>query len=326
MRKFIAIMLLTVLVLLTTLNPVFAQIETSTFLESLESIEMTLYGEILPGAIIERLEQIEKDVFGVTSTGSVVDRISSIRPVAGGGLGAKVSVAYKLSAIEWFLRRRVTSEPVMTKLDRLETVVLGQPETGTLSSRVDYLLAICLPDGTLKTEDVTVKRGEPVLIRLLKKLDSSSTQKGQQVEIEIANNVVIGNQLIIPKGVKTFGTVTEVSPAGRLGRDGKITIELQGVKALDGNVVPLVFDERTKDLNESMMWAIGAGLAGFIVFPPIGALGAVFVHGKDAEIPAGAEFYVATGQDTKVHGMTLPIDILVEVTKDMPIVEIKPGK
>ena len=135
---------------------------------------------------------------------------------------------------------------------------------------------------------------------------------------------LIENHLVVPKGARTFGIVTDVTPAGRLGRDGKITLELQGIKALDGTIVPLVFDEKTKELNESLQWAIGAGLAGFIVFGPVGALGAVFVHGKDAVIPEGAEFYVAAGSDVKVHGMTLPVDVVVEITKDMPLVEIKP--
>jgi hypothetical protein len=165
-----------------------------------------------------------------------------------------------------------------------------------------------------------------VLIRLLKKLDSSSTQKGQRVDIEIARDVLINSELVVPKGAKTYGVVTDVSPAGRLGKDGKIALELKGIKALDGTVVPLVFDEKTKQLNESLQWAIGAGLAGFIVFGPVGALGAVFVQGKDAVIPEGAEFYVAVGSDVKVHGMTLPVDTVVELTREMPVVEIKPGK
>jgi hypothetical protein len=326
MRKLVSIITVTMVVLVTALSPAFAEGQASTLLENLESIEMSLYGEQLPGAIIDRLELIEKDVFGQVETGSIVNRINRISSATGGVLGAKVSVAYKLASVEWFLKRRVATEPVMTKLEKLETIVLGEPGTGSMSSRVDYLLAVCLPDGTLKTEDVTVPGGQPVLIKLLKKLDSSSAQKGQRVEIEIARDVFIDTQLVIPKGAKTLGVVTDVSPAGRLGRDGKIALELTGIKALDGTVVPLVFDEKTKQLNESLQWAIGAGLAGFIVFGPVGALGAVFVQGKDAIIPEGAEFYVAVGSDVKVHGMTLPVDIVVELTKDLPVVEIKPGK
>lgn len=326
MKRIIAIVTLAMVVLVTVGSPAFAGGEASTLLENLEDIEMSLYGERLPGAIIDRLEQIEQDVFGQVETGSIVNRINRISSATGGVFGAKVSVAYKLASVEWFLKRRVVTEPVMTKLEKLETIVLGAPGTGGMASRVDYLLAVCLPDGTLKTEDVTVTRGQPVLIRLLKKLDSSSTQKGQRVEIEIARDVLINSQLIVPKGAKTYGIVTDVSPAGRLGKDGKIALELKGVKALDGTVVPLVFDEKTQQLNESLQWAIGAGLAGFIVFGPVGALGAVFVQGKDAVIPEGAEFYVAVGSDVKVHGMTLPVDTVVELTREMPVVEIKPGK
>ena len=73
MRKLIATITMVSVVLLTALSPAFAQSEASTLLESIESIEMHLYGEYLPGAIVDRLEQIERDVFGQVESGSVVD-------------------------------------------------------------------------------------------------------------------------------------------------------------------------------------------------------------------------------------------------------------
>jgi len=83
MRKLIATITMVSVVLLTALSPAFAQSEASTLLESIESIEMHLYGEYLPGAIVDRLEQIERDVFGQVESGSVVDRINRIRQAAG---------------------------------------------------------------------------------------------------------------------------------------------------------------------------------------------------------------------------------------------------
>ncbi|MEW5867528.1 MAG: hypothetical protein AB1774_11850, partial [Bacillota bacterium] len=271
-----------------------------TLMQSLTSVEMTLYGRLLSGAIVERLAQIEVDLFGKPQDGSVLDRVSKIRVLAGGGPGVGPSVGYKLSAVEWFMQRRVTAEPAAAKLEKLETMILGQPGKGSMVVRADYLAALCLPEGTLKTKEAALSKGQPVRIKLLGKLDSSSTQKGQKIDIEVAKDVVLGSELVIPKGTRGYGVVTDVSPAGRLGRDGKITLELKDVRTLDGTFVPLAFDENTQKLNESMQLAIGAGLAGFIVFGPVGALGAFFVQGKDVNIPEGTEFYVAVGSDTRV--------------------------
>lgn len=297
-----------------------------TLMQSLTSVEMTLYGRLLSGAIVERLAQIEVDLFGKPQDGSVLDRVSKIRMLAGGGPGVGPSVGYKLGAVEWYVQRRVTADPAATKLERLETMILGEPGKGSMVVRADHLAALCLPEGTLKTKDAALSKGQPVRIKLLGKLDSSSTQKGQKIDIEVAKDVVVGSELVIPKGTRGYGTVTEVSPAGRLGRDGKITLELKDVRTLDGTSVPLAFDESTQKLNESMQLAIGAGLAGFIVFGPVGALGAFFVQGKDVNIPEGTEFYVAVGSDARVLGMTLPVDTVIEVTKEAPVVQIKPGK
>lgn len=318
-------MTISAIIVATSLVPALAQ-EQPTLLKSLAEIEATLYGRELNGAIVDRVAKLETELLGKPQEGSVIDRIAKLRRVAGGGPGAGPSVGYKLGAVEWFVQRRVTSEPAVTKLERLETMLLGAPGQGSIVVRADHLAALCLPDGTLKTKDTMLPSGQPVRIRLIGKLDSSVTQKGQKVDIEVARDVVVGNELVIPKGTRGHGIVTEVSPAGRLGRDGKITLELKDVRTLDGVAVPLAFDESTQQLNESMQLAIGAGLAGFIVFGPVGALGAFFVQGKDVSIPDGTEFYVAVGADTKVLGMTLPVDIAVELAKEAPAVKMKPGK
>lgn len=313
------------MIVATSLAPAFAQ-EQPTLFQSLAAIEVTLYGKELGGAIVDRVSRLEGDLLGKPQEGSVIDRIARLRLLAGGGPGVGPSVGYKLGAVEWFVQRRVTSEPAATKLEKLETMLLGTPGQGSVVARVDHLAALCLPEGTLRTKDTVLSKGQPVRIRLLGKLDSSVTQKGQKVDIEVARDVVIGSELVIPKGTRGHGIVTEVSPAGRLGRDGKITLELKDVRTLDAVAVPLAFDESTQKLNESMQLALGAGLAGFIVFGPVGALGAFFVQGKDVNIPDGTEFYVAVGADTKVLGMTLPVDTAVELTKEAPTVQIKPGK
>lgn len=313
------------MIVATSLAPAFAQ-EQPTLFQSLAAIEVTLYGKELGGAIVDRVSRLEGDLLGKPQEGSVIDRIARLRLLAGGGPGVGPSVGYKLGAVEWFVQRRVTSEPAVTKLEKLETMLLGTPGQGSVVARVDHLAALCLPEGTLRTKDTVLSKGQPVRIRLLGKLDSSVTQKGQKVDIEVARDVVIGSELVIPKGTRGHGIVTEVSPAGRLGRDGKITLELKDVRTLDAVAVPLAFDESTQKLNESMQLALGAGLAGFIVFGPVGALGAFFVQGKDVNIPDGTEFYVAVGADTKVLGMTLPVDTAVELTKEAPTVQIKPGK
>lgn len=313
------------MIVATSLAPAFAQ-EQPTLFQSLAAIEVTLYGKELGGAIVDRVSRLEGDLLGKPQEGSVMDRIARLRLLAGGGPGVGPSVGYKLGAVEWFVQRRVTSEPAVTKLEKLETMLLGTPGQGSVVARVDHLAALCLPEGTLRTKDTVLSKGQPVRIRLLGKLDSSITQKGQKVDIEVARDVVIGSELVIPKGTRGHGIVTEVSPAGRLGRDGKITLELKDVRTLDAVAVPLAFDESTQKLNESMQLALGAGLAGFIVFGPVGALGAFFVQGKDVNIPDGTEFYVAVGADTKVLGMTLPVDTAVELTKEAPTVQIKPGK
>ena len=47
----------------------------------------------------------------------------------------------------------------------------------------------------------------------------------------------------------------------------------------------------------------GASAAGMLIFGPVGAIGGIFVHGKEAVIPAGAVFYTQVRDDISLNGL-----------------------
>ena len=297
----------------------------SPLLQSLRRVEETLYGKELPGALVDRLSQVERDVFGETSPGSIIDRLAKVAAFLGESMREGPSLAFNLKAVEWNLHRSVGSEPLFVKLDRLEKLVTGVPGKGSIVSRVEDLVKVCLPAGTLSTKLATVRRGTPVKVRLLNTLNSATTQKGERVEFEVAQDVILDNVLVIPRGSKGSGVVSKVITAGKMGRDGKVELEVKEIKAFDGTTIALGLDEDAKRMNESLQIAVGASIAGFVIFGPIGALGGFFVEGKDVSVPAGTEIYVGVRNDAEVLGLVVPGSASGSPAPALPVVELKPG-
>ena len=61
--------------------------------------------------------------------------------------------------------------------------------------------------------------------------------------------------------------------------------------------------EKAKLENKSLATAAGASVAGMIILGPIGVVGGAFVHGKDVNIPAGAETYIQIKEQVELYGI-----------------------
>ncbi|HHY47840.1 MAG TPA: hypothetical protein GX506_11150 [Firmicutes bacterium] len=297
--------------------------EGSTLLSNLSRAEMLLYGRESTGSIMARLSQMEQDLFGKEQQGSIIDRAAKLNAFVGESLREGPSLAFKLASLEWTLMRSVSQEPLVLKVDRLERLVSGVTSQGSIVSRVEGLIRLCMPQGKVTSSVVKVPAGTAVKIKLLNGFTSANAKKGDRIEYEVSRDVIVGTEVAIPRGARGVAVVKNVQPAGRLGRDGRVELEIGDVRAFDGTMVKVGLSEDVKRMNESLQLAVGASVAGFVIFGPIGALGGFLVEGKDAIVAAGTEMFVAVQKDTEVLGLTFPGGAEVP-SFDIPVVEIKP--
>lgn len=296
-----------------------------TVTDKLRQVEVYLYGREQAGAILDRITQIEKDIFGAPQQGSIIERVERASDFAGETPLAGPSLLFRLRAVEWSILRTQGSEPLMAKIDRLEKLVMGKAGQGPVASRVNDLVKLCMPGGEVRTRTVAVPAGTTLRIKFLNGVNSGTAKQGDKVEFEVARDVIIGTDLVVPRGTRGVATVGSVTPAGKLGRDGKLELEIKEVKAIDGSVLLLGLDEKTTKLNESLQLAVGASVAGYIIFGPIGVLGGLFIQGKDASLPAGTEMYVATTKDAQVLGLSFPGTDGGSPSESLPAVKIVPS-
>ena len=127
----------------------------------------------------------------------------------------------------------------------------------------------------------------PVKLRINRNLSSADAQVNETVDFEVLEEVKVHDAIVIPRGGTAWGTVTEAQPKRRMGRAGKLNINIDNVRLTSGEKVAL---RAIKDVKGGgHQGAItGAIVATSIVFFPAAPL-FLLVHGKDITIPKGTE-------------------------------------
>ena len=150
-----------------------------------------------------------------------------------------------------------------------------KPASAATTPAVKEPLAFGLEDAT------------PVRMRINRTVSSADAQVNDTVDFEILDEVKVHDVIVIARGGTAWGTITEAQPKRRMGRAGKLNVNIDNVKLTSGEKVAL---RAVKDVSGGgHQGAItGAIVATSIVFFPAAPL-FLLVHGKDITIPKGTE-------------------------------------
>jgi hypothetical protein len=175
-----------------------------------------------------------------------------------------------LSSLLLFLGAALPMQATQDK-NAKPTVQESQP----LAQVVKQPLAFGLEDST------------PVKLRINRNISSADAQVNETVDFEVLEEVKVHDVVVIPRGGTAWATVTEAQPKRRMGRAGKLNINIDNVRLTSGEKVAL---RAVKDVKGGgHQGAItGAIVATSIVFFPAAPL-FLLVHGKDITIPKGTE-------------------------------------
>jgi hypothetical protein len=140
--------------------------------------------------------------------------------------------------------------------------------------------------------------GTPVKLRSARTISSADVHTGDTLDFEVLEDVFAGGTLVVPKGGIAWGTVTEAEPKRRMGRGGKLNVNIDSVRLADGEKVALRAVKDTKG-GGHVGAMTGAMVATSIVFFPAAPL-FLFMHGKDITIPKGTEITAYISGDTRL--------------------------
>ena len=112
-------------------------------------------------------------------------------------------------------------------------------------------------------------------------VDSRTARVGDEIALTLAEDLKIGNRLFAPKGTPATGKVIQVDRSGVADAPGEIQFQVDSLN-VNGAKIPLHGVDALAAPYGAKPSTLAIGAA------TTGGLSLLFVHGKDARIPAGA--------------------------------------
>ena len=134
---------------------------------------------------------------------------------------------------------------------------------------------------------LTLEDGTPLKLRISRTVSSADAHVGDTVDFDVLEEVTVGGLVVVPKGGVAWGTVTEAESKRRMARGGKLNMNIDSVRLLDGEKVALRAVKEMKGGGHTGAMT-GGIVATAIVFWPAAPF-FLFMHGKDIVIPKGTE-------------------------------------
>lgn len=158
-------------------------------------------------------------------------------------------------------------------------------------SRAITLVGLAAVAVIATADDVVVKKGTDIELKLAQNIDSRLLKEGDTVMFKIAQDFYVKGKMIFKTGMPVAAVVEDIQKKGRYGKNGQVRFGFEPVKTISGDFLSL------QERHGGNSWkgsktdkaAIATG-AGALILGPIGLLGGMFVEGKPLVLKAGTQF------------------------------------
>ena len=127
----------------------------------------------------------------------------------------------------------------------------------------------------------------PVRIKLTRNISSKDAKVGDKVDFQVVEDVIVKDVVVIRQGGMAMATVTKAKPKGRLGRSGKLDINIDYVQLVTDEKVALRAVKGGSGGTRTTAMTSAMVAAGILFFPAAPLF--LFMKGKNIEIPKGTE-------------------------------------
>lgn len=156
------------------------------------------------------------------------------------------------------------------------------------------VFAIMLPTLLMaqdSTKKVIISEGTIVSLQLLQDISSSSANVGDVLEFETNEPIIIDNMVVVPKGTKASGKVTEATPRKIAGKAGKLNFTIDYLNFANGKVIRLNSEQKGTGKNKT-----GTAIAEAVLLTPLFLL----KKGKNIKFEKGQIFKAFVEKDTEL--------------------------
>lgn len=92
---------------------------------------------------------------------------------------------------------------------------------------------------TLPQDDIVVSEGTAVKVITVSEITSKKAKPNDPVNFTVDEDLVINGQVVIRKGTEAIGSVVNAQKGGYMGKSGKLAIQVESTKTVDGQPLKL---------------------------------------------------------------------------------------
>jgi ribosomal protein L21 len=159
--------------------------------------------------------------------------------------------------------------------------------------KILLILSICLPS-LLMAQDSARNRlyeGTIVTIQLMQDLSSKNANEGDILEFETTEPIIVGDKVLVHKGAKVTGKVTESARRKGMGKAGKLNFTIDYLTLPGGKIIKLTSEQKVDGKNTT-----GAAVAQAVLLTPLFLL----KKGKDVKFEKGHIFKAFIEKDVEI--------------------------
>lgn len=133
-----------------------------------------------------------------------------------------------------------------------------------------------------------LRQGTQIRFTVVTPVNTKEHKVGKRVELQTADDVVVNNKTVLPKGTPAFGELTLSKKSGSFGKAGKMAGRVLYIKNGNENIpITGTFDDRGK-----------SGTGATVGVAVLAGVFSAFVKGKNAVLEAGTEIMGTVERDT----------------------------
>jgi hypothetical protein len=138
---------------------------------------------------------------------------------------------------------------------------------------------------------VTVPDGTEFTAVTTEEISSKTATEGDPITFKVAEDVKVGDRVVIAKDALVKGVITQAKKAGMMGRGGSLGIRVESTTTVDGQTIKLRSSKGKEGDDKT-----GTTVALVVLFGPLGFL----KHGKNAKIKEGTPIKVYVDENKEV--------------------------
>lgn len=137
---------------------------------------------------------------------------------------------------------------------------------------------------------IVLSDGTPLNLVVVKEISSKTANPGDVIEFKVDEDLIVNNRVVVTKGTVAKGRVVNAEESGRMGKSGKLAIEVESTTTVDGQPLKLraAKGKEGKD-NTDKVVALSILVSGFFMLK----------KGEEAVFKEGTKIEVFTDEETR---------------------------